>query len=54
MAEFEMVPPGRDRGAKPLPMLAVSATEDADGDGNDPLHWLLLTTERPIKGRPTP
>ena len=49
MAEIRLVPPDWDRDAEPLPMLAVSATEDADG-GGEPLHWLLLTTERPQEG----
>ncbi len=48
-AEVGIVPPRWDRGADPLPMLAVSATE-IEADGGDPLHWLLLTTERPAEG----
>ena len=48
--EVELLPPHRDRGAEPLPMLAVSATETGTADGDDPLHWLLLTTERPADG----
>ena len=48
-AEVEIVPPRRDRIADPLPMFAVSATETG-ADGDDPLHWLLLTTERPAEG----
>ena len=50
-AAIELMPPGWDSGAEPLPMFAVSATEaDADG-GEEPLHWLLLTTEFPSEGR---
>ena len=48
--EVELLPPHWDRGAEPLPMLAVSATETGTADGDDPLHWLLLTTERPADG----
>ena len=48
-AEVGIVPPRWDRGAETLPMLAVSATE-IEADGDDPLHWLLLTTERPAEG----
>ena len=48
-AEVEIVPPRWDRGAETLPMFAVSATE-IEADGGDPLHWLLLTTERPAEG----
>ena len=47
---MEIVPPRWDRGADPLPMFAVSATETEVADGDDPLHWLLLTTERPAEG----
>ncbi len=49
-AEIELLPPRRDRGAEPLPMFAVSAIETGTADGDDPLHWLLLTTERPAEG----
>ena len=49
--EVELLPPHRDRGAAPLPMLAVSATETGTADGDNPLHWLLLTTERPAEGQ---
>ncbi len=31
-------------------MRAVSATETDAPDGAEPLHWLLLTTERPAEG----
>ena len=48
--EAELLPPHRDRGAEPLLMLAVSATETGTADGDDPLCWLLLTTERPADG----
>ena len=48
-AEVMIVPPQSNRDADPLPMFAVSATE-IDADGDDPLHWLLLTTERPAEG----
>ena len=48
--EVELLPPHRDRGAAALPMLAVSATETGIADGDDPLHWLLLTTERAADG----
>ena len=48
-AEVWIVPPRWDRGADPLPMFAVSATETG-ADGDDPLQWLLLTTERPAEG----
>ena len=41
--------PRWDRGAEPLPMCAVLATEAGTGDGGDLLHWLLLTTERPAE-----
>ena len=46
-AEVELVPPRRDRGADPLPLFAVSATEVEPPDGAEPLHWLLLSTEFP-------
>ena len=46
--EVALLPPQSDAGAAPLPMRAVSATET--GDGDEPLHWLLLTTERPAEG----
>ena len=49
-AEVGIVPPRWDRGADPLPMFAVSATETDVPDGDDPLQWLLLTTERPAEG----
>ncbi len=49
-AEVEILPPKRRRGAEPLPVLAVSATEADCAEGDDPLHWLLLTSERPADG----
>ena len=49
-AEVAVTPPQRVRGADPLPLFAVSATEVDPPDGGDPLHWLLLTTERPAEG----
>ena len=49
-ARIELMPPGWDRGAEPLPMFAVSATEAEAEDGDEPLHWLLLTTEFPAEG----
>ena len=49
-ASIELLPPGWDSEAPPLPLYAVSATE-ADADAGDaPLHWLLLTTEFPPEG----
>ena len=42
-------PPRWDHGAETLPTFGVSATE-IDAEGDDPLHWLLLTTERPAEG----
>ncbi|MCY4431026.1 MAG: IS4 family transposase [Rhodospirillales bacterium] len=49
-AEIELLLPRWDRGAEPRPMFAVSAIETGTADGDDPLHWLLLTTERPAEG----
>ena len=49
-AEVAVTPPQRVRGADPLPLFAVSATEVDPPDGGEPLHWLLLTTERPAEG----
>ena len=48
-AEVEIVPSCWDHGAYPLPMFAVSATETG-AEGDDPLHWQLLATERPVEG----
>jgi len=50
MTEVELAPPRREGGAPPLPMLAVSATEAGTAGDDEPLHWLLLTTERPAEG----
>ncbi len=44
MAEVRVLQPLHSKGTEPLPMLAVLATET---DADSPLHWLLLTTERP-------
>ena len=41
------MPPCRARGVDPLPLFAVSASEVEPPDGAEPLHWLLLSTERP-------
>ena len=49
-AEVMLAPPKDEAGAQPLPMPAVSATETGGGDGDGPLHWLLLTSERPAEG----
>ena len=49
-AEVALPPPGKEKGAEPLSMLAVSATETDAPDGAEPLHWLLLTSERPAEG----
>ena len=49
-AEVELKPPARETGAEPLAVLAVSATEIDNGE-DKPLHWLLLTTERPAEGQ---
>ena len=48
--EVDLLPPQLDAGTQPLAMLAVSATETETG-GDDPLHWLLLTTERQAEGQ---
>ncbi len=49
-AEVRIMPPRRDRHAVPLPVFAVSAAETEPPGGDGPLHWLLLTTERPAAG----
>ena len=50
-AEVTLLPPREERKhTKPLTMRAVSATETDAPDGTEPLHWLLLTAERPAQG----
>ncbi len=51
-AEVAVLPPKRGCGTEPLTMFAVSATGTDVDDGEEPLHWLLLTTERPAEGQP--
>ncbi len=48
-AEVTLEPPKTATHQTPLTLLAVSATET--GKPKKPLHWLLLTTERPEPGR---
>ncbi len=49
-AQVEVAPPQKERDAEPVSMFAVSASEAGTGDGDEALHWLLLTTERPAPG----
>ncbi len=49
-AEVALLPPRKEKGAEPLSMLAVSATETDAPDGAEPLHWLLPASERPAEG----
>ncbi len=50
VAEVSLRPPRTKPDAKPLSLCALSATETGCGEEDDPLHWLLLTTERPAAG----
>ena len=47
--EVRIVSLKRNCYADPLSLFAVSATE-INADGDDPLHWLPLTTEHPAEG----
>ncbi len=49
-AQVEVAPPQREGKAEPVSRFAVSAREAGTGDGDEALHWLLLTTERPAQG----
>ena len=46
-APVAVLPPQSVSGQNPLSLFAVSATEIAVAETDEPLHWLLLTTERP-------
>ncbi len=47
---IRLLPPREKSGQKPLPLFAVSATEVEHEASDDPVHWLLLTTEWPSEG----